>query len=77
VLKDFTPLVERISIDEAFADVAGCICSARRRRSQVKFRHRVRTELGLPISIGIARTKPLEWDEFSLNRLGIPKSADI
>jgi DNA polymerase IV len=60
VLNDFTPLVERISIDEAFADVAGCthlfgapaeIASAIRRR--------VRTELGLPISIGIACTKHL------------------
>ena len=38
VLDDFTPLVERISIDEAFADVA---------------------ELGLPISVGVARTKHL------------------
>jgi uncharacterized membrane-anchored protein len=54
VLSDFTPLVERISIDEAFADIAGCthlfgppgeIASAIRRR--------VRTELGLPISVGV------------------------
>ena len=60
VIGDFTPLVERISIDEAFADVAGCthlfgtpadIATAIRRR--------VRTELGLPISVGVARTKHL------------------
>jgi DNA polymerase IV len=57
---DFTPLVERISIDEAFADVVGTehlfgppaeIAKAIRRR--------VRTELGLPISVGVARTKHL------------------
>ena len=60
VLGDFTPLVERISIDEAFADVAGTehlfgppaeIAKAIRRR--------VRTEIGLPISVGVARTKHL------------------
>jgi DNA polymerase IV len=60
ILEDFTPLVERLSIDEAFADVAGCerlfgppaeIARAIRRR--------VRQELGLPISVGVARTKHL------------------
>jgi DNA polymerase-4 len=60
VIGDFTPLVERISIDEAFADVVGCthlfgppaeIASA--------IRQRVRREIGLPISVGVARTKHL------------------
>jgi len=57
---DFTPLVERISVDEAFTDVAGTehlfgppadIAKAIRRR--------VRGELGLAISVGVARTKHL------------------
>lgn len=60
VLGDFTPLVERLSIDEAFADVAG---TERLFDPPVEIaetiRRRVRTELGLPISIGVARTKHL------------------
>jgi DNA polymerase IV len=60
VLNDFTPLVERISIDEAFADVAGCThLFGSPADIAIAIRRRVRSELGLPISIGVARTKHL------------------
>lgn len=60
VLGDFTPAVERISIDEAFADVAGCthLFGTPAEIAQ-NIRRRVRSELGLPISVGVARTKHL------------------
>src|ERR1700761_5334300 len=60
VLGDFTPLVERISIDEAFADVAGCThLFGTPAEMAGAIRARVRAELGLPISVGVARTKHL------------------
>src|SRR5580765_429540 len=49
VLGDFTPLVERISIDEAFADVAGCThLFGTPAEIAGTIRQRVRAELGLP-----------------------------
>ncbi len=60
VLSDFTPAIERISIDEAFADVAGCTRLFGSPAAIAKrVRARVRAELGLPMSIGVARTKHL------------------
>jgi DNA polymerase-4 len=60
VIGDFTPLVERISIDEAFADVAGCThLFGSPAEIATAIRQRVRVEYGLPISVGVARTKHL------------------
>src|SRR5947208_7841051 len=60
VISDFTPLVERISIDEAFADVAGCThLFGPPTAIAGTIRQRVRDELGLAISVGVARTKHL------------------
>ena len=60
VLADFTPAVERISIDEAFLDVTGATHLFGPPRAIAEtLRHRVRSEIGLPISVGAARTKHL------------------
>ncbi len=60
VLGDFTPLVERISIDEAFADVGGSVrLFGPPEAIAHEIRRRVRAELGLAISLGVAATKHL------------------
>ncbi len=60
VFTDFTPLVERISIDEAFLDVTGSVhLFGPPEAMGAEIRRRVREELGLPISVGVASTKHL------------------
>jgi DNA polymerase-4 len=60
VLADFTPEIERISIDEAFADVSGSTqLFGSPGEIAARVRERVRAEIGLPISVGVARTKHL------------------
>ncbi len=60
ILRDFTPVVERISIDEAFLDVGGAIkLFGSAIGIAATIRRRVREEVGLPISIGVAGTKHL------------------
>ena len=58
VLESFTPYIEPLSVDEAFLDVSGLW---RHHESPeavaIAVRQRVRSELDLPASVGIARTK--------------------
>src|SRR5579871_4276463 len=58
VFEDTSPLVEALSIDEAFLDVRGLEhISGTPIEIAVRLRRRVREEVGLPITVGIARTK--------------------
>jgi len=58
IFKDTAPVVEGISIDEAFLDVRGMEHFAGTPREiAARLRARVREEVRLPITVGVARTK--------------------
>ena len=58
IFEDTTPLVEGLSIDEAFLDVRGLErLAGPPPRIATRLRERILDEVGLPITVGIARTK--------------------
>jgi DNA polymerase IV len=58
IFRDTTPLVEGLSIDEAFLEVGGLRrIAGTPEQIAARLRERVRGEVGLPISVGVARTK--------------------
>jgi DNA polymerase-4 len=58
VFRQTTPLVEGLSIDEAFLDVGGLWrVSGTPVEIAMRLRRQVREQVGLPITVGVARTK--------------------
>ena len=57
VFEDMTPHVEGLSIDEAFLDVRSLRRTAAPRELAARLRADVRSKVGLPVTVGIARTK--------------------
>jgi DNA polymerase IV len=58
IFNDTTPLVEGLSIDEAFLDVGGLLrVSGTPTEIAIRLRRRVLADVGLPITVGVARTK--------------------
>ena len=58
VFEDATPLVEGLSIDEAFLDVRGMRrIAGTPMEIAVRLRRDVRERVGLPVTVGVARTK--------------------
>ena len=84
ILESVTPLVEQLSIDEAFLDVARRAPPARHRpeRSRQLLRGRVRDETGLVASVGVAtdevprqaRERPREARRAARGRARAPSS---
>ena len=58
IFHETTPMVEGMSIDEAFLDVRGLLRTAGEPSEiAARLRRRVAAEVGLPITVGVARTK--------------------
>jgi DNA polymerase-4 len=58
VFRDTTPLVEGLSIDEAFLDVGGLKrISGTPNEIATRLRAEVRERVGIPVTVGVARTK--------------------
>jgi len=69
VLASFTPVIEPISIDEAFLDVTGCgTLFGTPREMGMKIKERISSETGLTCSVGIAPLKFLAKIASDMNK---------
>jgi nucleotidyltransferase/DNA polymerase involved in DNA repair len=56
IIEDFTPMIERTSIDEGYFDVSGHRTLSPMQIAQ-RMKARIRTEIGITVSLGIASNK--------------------
>ena len=59
ILKNYTPLVEQYSIDEAFMDVSGIIFEQSPEALAFEIKERIKNELGFTVNVGIGDNKLL------------------
>jgi len=59
LMRDLTPAIEPVSIDEAFLDLSGTdrVHGASPAVTLIRFAHRVEAELGITVSVGLAPNK--------------------
>jgi DNA polymerase-4 len=70
LLAEWSPLVEPLSVDEAWLDVTGCPAGACPIPAARALQRRVRAELGLPVSVGIGPNKLLAKMASALSKPG-------
>src|SRR5438093_13289473 len=71
VFEQTTPLVEGLSIDEAFLDVGGLRrIAGTPAEIAARLRHDVRERVGIPVTVGVAGTKFLEIGRASCRERG-------
>jgi len=69
LLKDYSPLIEQLSIDEAYLDIAGCErLHGKPEEMARKIKKRIRDNVNLACSIGIAPTKFLAKIASDINK---------
>ena len=78
-LYDFSPTVEKYSIDEAFIDITGCERAHKASYFEIaqKIRFSIKDEIGIDVSIGLSSSKTLAKLASEIAKSNLRKKTDI
>jgi len=78
-LYDFSPVVEKYSIDEAFIDITGCERAHKTTYFEIakKIRREIKDEIGIDVSIGLSSSKTLAKLASEIAKSKIRKKTDL